>query len=134
MFSFPFFFIFHVILSSFKETLPIQLFPGAIPWRGINTENSDIRGSKLKSKQTSLLDQCQPSSTRWSRTSIPLCDYLWDRKSWSPTNYFLYGVFDPGSYESVKMLITLFWFLQNSRSRSCFKGFLMPPIRSYVML
>ena len=27
---------------------PVQLFPGAIPRRGINTENSVIRGSKLK--------------------------------------------------------------------------------------
>ena len=45
-------FIFHIILQSFKETPPSQLFPGAIPLRGINTENSVIRGSAVTLKDT----------------------------------------------------------------------------------
>ena len=76
--------------------------------------------------QTSILHQCQSSGPRWSRTGVLLCDYLQERKSWSPTNYFLYGVFDHGWYESGKMLITLFRFLQNASARSSliqFHGF-----------
>ena len=46
-FHFPYFY-FHIILLSFKETPPSHLFLGAIPWRGINTENSVIRESNLK--------------------------------------------------------------------------------------
>ena len=59
-------FIFHIkmreifVLQSFKETPPNQLLPGAISSRGINTEDSVIRGSNLKGHKTSLLDQCQP--------------------------------------------------------------------------
>ena len=33
---------------------PIQLFPGAIPWRGIKAENSVIRGSNLKEHKPSF--------------------------------------------------------------------------------
>ena len=53
-------FIFHIVLQFFKETPPNQLLPGAISSRGINTEDSIIRGSNLKGHKTSLLDQCQP--------------------------------------------------------------------------
>ena len=35
---------------------------------------------------------------------------------------------------SVKILIALLWFLQNSSHRSCFKGSLLPSIWSYIML
>ena len=43
-------FIFHIIVQSFKETPPSQVFPGAIPRRGINTENSVIRGNGVTLK------------------------------------------------------------------------------------
>ena len=36
---------------SFNESPPIHLFPGAITWRGINIENSIIRGSTLRGQK-----------------------------------------------------------------------------------
>ena len=47
-------FIFNIILQSFKEIPPSQLFPGAIPWRSINTEESVNRESNLKDLKPSL--------------------------------------------------------------------------------
>ena len=44
-------FIFLIILQSFKGTPLLQLLPGAITWRGINTEKSVIRRSKLKGQK-----------------------------------------------------------------------------------
>ena len=91
-------FIFHIILYSFKETPPRQLFPGAIPWRSTNTENSHIRGSNLKGHK-SVSTSVIASRRRWSRTSNPFARLSPGEKKWSPTNYFLYGVFDHGWYE-----------------------------------
>ena len=72
-------------------------------WRGINTENSVIRGSYLKG--------CKPpfwisANLRWhlqdlheAGQAILLCDYNQERKRWDPTNYSLYGIFDQDWYE-----------------------------------
>ena len=48
-------FIFHIILQSFKKMPPIQLFPGALHWRIINTANPIIGGSEVTLKDTNLL-------------------------------------------------------------------------------
>ena len=85
--------------------LPNQLFPGAIPWRSINTENSVIRGSGVTLKDTnstfgSVSTSAIPSRPEWSRTSDPFD--LQERKRWAQTNHFLHvfdGVFDHGWYE-----------------------------------
>ena len=117
------------------------MFPGAIPGKGINTENSVIRGSGVARTQTLLFDQCQPQwylqDPNEAGQAILLCGYLHERKRWSPTNYFLYvfdGVLDHGWYE-FQLKYWSFWggFLQNSSARSCFKGFLMPLTLSYIM-
>ena len=77
-------FIFHIVLQSFKEMCPSQLFPGAIPWRGINTENYVIRGSRVTFKDTNFSFGSVSISVIPSRDeagqAIPLCDHLEDRK------------------------------------------------------
>ena len=83
-----------------------QLFPGAIIWRGINTENSVIRGSGVTLKDINPPFGSVPTSViPWrpgcSRTSDSFV-WLQKRKRWAATNYFLYvfdDVFDHGSYE-----------------------------------
>ena len=57
--------------------LPSQPFPGAMPSRGINTENSVIRGSNLKGGKSPF----------WI-----ILNYLQERKRWDPTNYSLYDI------------------------------------------
>ena len=61
----------------------------------MNTENSVIRGSKLKGNKPPF----------WISVNLQVPDeageayffvIIQERKSWSPTNYFLYGVFDHG--------------------------------------
>ena len=91
--------IFHIILWSFIERPPIQLFSGAIPWRGINIENSVIRGSKLKGHKPLFWISVNLQVPDEAGKVILLSDYLQEKKSWSPTNYFLYGVFDHGWYD-----------------------------------
>ena len=83
--------------------LPIKLLPGAI--RGINTENSVIRGSKvtLKDKKTpfgSVSTSMIPSRPGRSRTRDPFVGLSpGEKKRWGLINYFSYvfdGVFDHG--------------------------------------
>ena len=99
-------FVLYIVLYSCKETSPRKLFPGAIPWRGINTEKYVIRGSGVIWNDTnpplgSVSASVIPSRPGWSRTSDPfVC--LQTRKRWGPNNYSLYifdGVFGRDWYE-----------------------------------
>ena len=96
LFCFPYNFV------SFKEAPPSQLFPGAMPWRSINTDNSVIRGSNLKDTNLvfgSVSTSVTPPRVDEAGQAIFLCDYLQERNIWRPTNSFLYGAFDQGWFE-----------------------------------
>ena len=119
-------FIFHIILKFFKETSPSQLLPGAMPWSGINTEKFAIRGSNLKGHKSAVWISVI-SVTQMKQDQQSFCVTLQERKKWGPINYFSYGV-------SVKILMSLLCFLQNSSARSCFKGSLIRPTLAYIIL
>ena len=65
-------FIFHMILQYFKVTPHSELFSVVLPWRGIDTENSDIKGNGIILKDTNssfgwVLTSTNPSRLGWSR-------------------------------------------------------------------
>ena len=104
-------FIFHIILYSFKETPPRQLFPGAIPWRSTNTENCDIRASNLKGHK-SVSTSVIPSRRRWSRTSNPFAGLSLGEKKMEPNQLLLiWCIWSWLIWVSVEVLMTMFWFL-----------------------
>ena len=80
---------------------PSQLFPSAMPWRGINTENSVIRGSNLKGHQSHFWIGVNLSGTfkcYMKQGKRSFCVTMMGKR-WDPTNYFLYNVFHQGWYE-----------------------------------
>ena len=120
--------------------VPSQLFPGTIPWSGINIKIPVIRGSRVTLKDTNTSFGLVSTSVilsrpGWSRTSDP---FVWlspgEKKDvfdificiWWCIRSWLISV-------SVKILMSLFFFLQELNARSCFKGSLMPPLLSYIM-
>ena len=57
------------------------------------------------------------------------CDYLQESKSWRPNQLFLlWCIWSWLIWVSVKIMKSLFWFLQNSSPRSCSKGSLKSSI------
>ena len=123
----PFIFIFHIILQAFKDTVP------TITWRDINTKNSAISGSNLKEHKPpfwisvdlsdTLKSQMKHGKKSPRQKKIELNQFFLIRCIWS----WMIWV-------SVKILMTLFWFLQNTSARSRFEETLMSPTWSYIML
>ena len=110
------------------------MFPGSLKRHKLR-ELCHLRDTNLPLKDTNLsfgsvLTSVIPSRPRWNRTGNPFVWLLQQRKRWSLTNYFLYGIFDHGWYEfQLKYwCLSLLFFLQNSRAWSCFEGSLMPPV------
>ena len=124
-------FIFHITFQSFKETSASQLFPGAIPWRGLNTENSVITGSSLKGHRPPFWISVNLSDTfktqmKQDKQSSPGEKKTGPNKLWCIWSWLI--------WVSVKILRNLLWFMQDSSVRSCFKRSLMSPTWSYIML
>ena len=132
-------FIFHITLQSFKEMPPSQLFPIAIPWRGISAENSreriSLKGYKPPFRISSVSISVMPLITGWSSTSKPFVWLSPGQKTMGPNQLFLICIWwCSWSWlirVSVKTLMSLGFFLQNSSRTSYFKGSLMPPTLLY---
>ena len=76
-----------------------------------------------------------PSRPRWSKTSNPFVWLSPGEKKMVPNQLFLiWCIWSRLIWVSVKILTSLFRFLQNWSARFCFKGSLMPPKLSYIML
>ena len=123
------FFLFSILLCSPSEKRPLSSC--SLPWGGINTENSLIRGSKLKGHKPPF----------WISVNLQVPDQagkvyfcVTPREiKLDPNQLFsLWCIWSGLIWVSVKMLITWAWFLQNSSTRSSFKGSLMLPIRPYI--
>ena len=77
---------------------PVQLFPGAIPWGAWRQRTLLLEGVNLK--DTSLpFGLMSTFRSQMKQDEHPYVLLFQERKSWSPTNYFLSGVFDHGWYE-----------------------------------
>ena len=97
---------------------PSQLFPVAIPWRGIHTENSVTRGSGVTLKDTntpfgSVSTSVIPSRPGWSRTNDPFVWLSPGEKKMGPNQLFLiciwWCIWSWLIWVSVKMLMSLFF-------------------------
>ena len=106
-----------------KETSPRLLFL-VLCSRETYTPNFVIKATNLTG-QNSPLWSSAISVIQVKQEKQSFCVILQERKRWGLTNYFLYGVFDYGWYDSVKIVAPLFKLLQNSSTKSCFKWSLM---------
>ena len=111
-----FIFVFHIILYSFKETPSSQLCPGTIPWRGISTENSVIKGSGVTSKDTnspsgSVSTSVISSRPGWNRTSDPFVWLSPGEKKMGPSQLFWWCIWPWLIQASVEILILLWRYL-----------------------
>ena len=136
-FHFPHFYFAYNFVVLQKSAFPLASSSLVLYPERAQTESSIIRGSSLKGHKPPFWISVNLSDTFKTQMEQNKHPFVWlqGRKSWSPTNYFLYGAFWSWLiWVSVKILITLFWFLQNSSARSCFKGSLIVPMWSYIML
>ena len=117
---------------------PSQLFPGAITWRGINTENSVISGSNLKGYKPPFwisVNLSDTFKTQMKQDKQSFCVTISRREeNWTEQIISYRCIWSLFIWVLIKILMTLFRFLRNSSPRSCFKGSLMPITWSHIML
>ena len=95
--------ILHIIFAVLQRNASSPAVPSCYLWRGINTDNSVIRGSNLKGHKPSFwicvnLSDTFKTQMKQGNQSL-LCDYFNERKRWVSTKNFLYGVFDHDWYD-----------------------------------
>ena len=79
-----------------------------------------------------VLYQCQP---QWYLPDPDEAGQAREKKTGEKNYFFLkWCIWSWLIWVSVKILMTLFWFQQNASARSCFKGSLMAPTWSYIIL
>ena len=132
-------FIFHIILQSFKETPPSQLFPITIPCMGISVENSgersNLKGHKPPFWISSVSTSVMPLITGWSSTSKPFVWLSPGEKTMGPNQLFLICIWwcicSWLIWVSVKIMMSLGFFSAKLKWQTCFKRSLMPPTLLY---
>ena len=86
--------------KSFKEKPPFQLFPGVLPWRGINTANSVIRGSRRKGHKPPFWISVQKGG---------LCQSPREKKLEPNKLFLIWFIWSWLIWVSVKILIETLW-------------------------
>ena len=127
--------ILHRFCSPSKKR-PLGSYSLVVYPEGAQTENSIIRGSNLKGHKPPSWMSVNLSDTfkaQMKQKKHSFCVTISRReKGWAQSIISLWGIWSSLTWVSVKILMTLFWFLQNSGTRSCFRGSLMAPTWSYI--